>query len=87
MCVHGFLAPILFPSLPPMILSLHQHCLVYGFFLYCVQFAKLARDMKMPAGISGGGAHKGGGDKSSRGTTSSSGPAEDDKDDFAEGLC
>ncbi|KAK7115475.1 gamma-soluble NSF attachment protein-like [Littorina saxatilis] len=45
-------------------------------------FSKLARDMKVPIGLGGGS-----GSKSPMGTNSSSGPAEDNEDEFPDGLC
>ena len=47
----------------------------------CGQFAKLARDMRVPIGLGSGGKSPMGG------ANSSSGPAEDDEDEFPSGLC
>ena len=51
--------------------------------LFCSQFAKLARDMKVPVGLGGGSGSK----ASMGGANSSSGPAEDEEDEYPGGLC
>lgn len=59
-----------------------SHTVVQNLVLFCPQFSKLARDMKVPIGLGGGS-----GSKSPMGTNSSSGPAEDNEDEFPDGLC
>ena len=51
--------------------------------IFCPQFAKLARDMKVPVGLGGGSGSK----SSMAGANSSSGPAEDEEDEYPGGLC